>query len=60
MCEDFSEFVLKESFHYQICSYFSACWKSETPHLVLPKEKIQSNHSYELWQAEDGAVQENQ
>ena len=30
----FLQFVLKESFHYQICSYFSSCWRVWDPHIL--------------------------
>ena len=61
MCEDFSRICIKIKFSLSNLFIFLLCvGESETPHLVLPKEKIQSNHSYELWQAETGLFRKNQ
>lgn len=48
MCEDFSRICIERKFSLSnLFIYLLYVGGSETPHLVLHKEKIQSNHNYE-------------
>lgn len=61
MCEDFSRICIERKFSLSnLFIFLFYVGGSETPHLVLPKEKIQSNHNDEPWQEETGLFRKNQ